>query len=252
MKTVVEGDSFAQASYPTGMLSLEDLGTRRWQEIVEDLVSDADPWEISVVEMARHYRRMVEGVDPDNLELTGRMVIVCAWFLRLKAEQLGGQKLVGSEEEELIGWDEGLYSYEDFGESSFVPLLNVPVKPVNKRLVSKGELREARDDALRVYSRRKERYSYEMENEDSNWWGVEFQDTDGIRKKLDQLFEKVKTMFTRGKRVLFSHLLDQNSEDEKLSKFIQLLHLEGEGKVECKQDEPFGEIEIVEVSPESE
>ncbi len=219
------------------------LSSPYWQDILDQYASYEDPWEISVVEMARDFQRQLAELQDEDFELSGRMVVSCAVLLRVKAQELG-ERSEGGEEEEFDEYIEpDFLAYEEFDDEKFVPTLEVPVKRINRRAVTRDELERAFEDAARVYRRREKRRDEEPELEDPDW-GIDLDDGEDFHVRLQRLFRKVKKKWSQGKKVLFSTLLNRESREEKFDTFLELLHLQSEGKINCKQEEPFSDILI--------
>lgn len=224
-------------------VSVKDLSRPDWRERLDDYAYNEDPWKVSVADLASGFMREVDEIGGKNLELSGRMVLTCAVLLRAKAERLGGREEPAEEEgfEEEI--EPGFWGYEEFENESYIPELELPLKRMSERAVTTDELSQAFSSAVEVYERREERW--ETEEEDSPYgWGMDLDNEDNFRVKLQRLYRKVKNKLSRGKEVLFSTLLDRDTKEEKFNTFMELLHLQSEGKVQCKQDRPFGEIKV--------
>ncbi|MFB6291646.1 MAG: hypothetical protein ABEJ25_07995 [Candidatus Bipolaricaulia bacterium] len=225
-----------------GVVSAEELSHPDWRDRLDEYVYTEDPWNISVDELASGFMRELDEMGGKNLELSGRMVLTCAVLLRAKAEKLGGRNQSPEEEfeEEM---DQGFWGYEEFENDRYVPSLELPLKRMSERAVTTDELSEAFSSAIEVYERREERW--EAEEEESPYgWGMELDDEESFQVKLQRLYRKVKQKFSRGKEVLFSTLLDQDTKEEKFQTFMELLHLQSEGKIQCKQEKPFSEIKV--------
>lgn len=214
-----------------------------WQEMLDQYANNRDPWEISVIELARDFEQQLENLQEKDFELSGRMVISCAVLLRVKAQELGERKESAAEDEfdEMIEPD--FLAYEEFDSDQFIPTLEMPVKRINKRSVTKNELESAFEEAIEVHERRKNRREEESEVPDTNW-GINLEDREGFRVRLERLYRRVKRKLSQGKQVLFSTLLSRDAKEEKFNMFLELLHLQSEGKLYCQQEEPFSEILI--------
>ncbi|MFP3952787.1 MAG: hypothetical protein ACLFVS_01530 [Candidatus Acetothermia bacterium] len=224
----------------------ETLASPYWQDILDQYASYEDPWEISVVKMAQDFQRQLKELQEEDFELSGRMVVSCAVLLRVKAQELGDRSSEGIEEDEFDDFVEpDFLAYEEFEDEQFVPTLEVPVKRLNRRAVTRDELEVAFEDAARVYRRREKRRDAEPDLDDPDW-GLDLEDGEDLHVRLQRLYRKVKKKWSRGKKVLFSTLLNRKTKEEKFHTFLELLHLQSEGKVECHQEEPFSEI-LVEV-----
>lgn len=225
-------------------INSETLSSPHWEEMLDQYASYEDPWEISVINMARDFQRQLENLQDDDFELSGRMVISCAVLLRVKAQELGERQGSTEEDEQMDDFIEpDFLAYEEFEDDQFVPTLDVPVKRINKRAVTADELETAYEDAERVYRRRKKRREDESREEEPDW-GLDFGDEENFQVRLQRLYRRVKQKWSQGKRVLFSKLLNRETREEKFNTFLELLHLQSDGKINCKQDEPFSDIVI--------
>lgn len=219
------------------------LNTPEWRDVLDWYAYSGDPWEVSVRDTARGFQEKLDEIDGDNLELSGRMVLTCAVILRAKAEGLKEEGESEEAEETGEGFDEGFWGYEEFDNENYVPDLEVPLKRIQERTISRNELSQAFDSAIKVHRRRKGRHEEEEEPEGQDW-GMELQEENNFHVRLQRLYRKVKEKLSRGKEVLFSRLLRESTKKEKFEKFMELLHLQSEGKVKCKQEEPFSDIKV--------
>jgi len=214
-----------------------------WQEMLDEYASNRDPWEISVVDLARDFQRQLENLQEKDFELSGRMVISCAVLLRVKAQELGEREEHAQEEEFDDILEPDFLTYEEFDSEQFVPMLEIPVKRINKRAVTRNELESAFEKAKEVHERRRERREQDSDFPEPDW-GIVLEDQESFQVRLQRLYRKIKQKLTQGKRVLFSTLLRKNTGEEKFNMFMELLHLQSEGKLSCSQEEPFSEIFI--------
>ncbi len=226
-------------------LSPEELTSEKWENTIEKLIENSDVWGLSVADLAQNYRLTISRVGEENLELPGRMLVVCSRVLKTKADELSGRNNGDSSNgdgPELGG--ENFFDYAEFAEESFVPSLELPVKRNHQRIIAKEELKQARESAIDVYESRRKGGEGEEEDDDRQWLEMNFTGKD-IRSRLNSLWKKIKDKLKQGTGVIFSELLDEEEDqEEKLEKFIHLLHLQSEGKISCKQEQPFGHIEI--------
>ncbi|MFW6005928.1 MAG: segregation/condensation protein A [Candidatus Bipolaricaulota bacterium] len=235
-----EGTGFAERE--GSPVTVKDLTRPDWRERLDEYTYSADPWDVSVTELASGFMRELDKIGGKNLELSGRMVLTCAVLLRAKAEMLGGRVQSNEEEELEEDFNTGFWGYEEFENDSYIPKLELPLKRMSERTVTTDELSQAFSSAVEVYERREERL--EEEEETPHTWGMDLESESNFQVKLQRLYRKVKQKLSRGKEVLFSTLLDRDTKEEKFEKFMELLHLQSEGKVRCQQERPFSEIKI--------
>ncbi len=226
-----------------GRLDSRILLSPHWQEMLDQYANNRDPWEISVMELARDFEQQLDNLQRKDFELSGRMVISCAVLLRVKAQELGEREESTEEEEfdEMIEPD--FLAYEEFDSDQFIPTLEVPIKRINRRSVTKNELESAFHEAIEVHERREERREEESEVRDTDW-GINLENKEGFRVRLERLYRRVKQKLSQGKQVLFSTLISRDTKEEKFNTFLELLHLQSEGKLYCRQEEPFSDILI--------
>ncbi len=236
------GEEVQLAEIDDGVISVEGLLDPGWRERIDEFACTKDPWQVSIGEMAEEFQRELDRLEGGNLDLSGRMVLTCAILLRAKAEGLGGRD-TGEEEEFEEEMDPEFWGYEEFEDENYIPDLEVPLKRVNKRTVTRDELKGAFNKAIEVHERREERWG-EVDEEVTPDWGMNLEGENNFRVKLQRLYRKVKEKLSRGKEVIFSTLLDRDTREEKFSTFMELIHLQSEGKIECEQEEPFGEIKV--------
>ncbi len=227
--------------------SFEDLHSNNWRDIVDRFSQDMDPWAIDIVKIAERFREYVEQLERYDLEIPARMVFICAFLLRMKADMLSE---VGAEQRQQEEFEEEFEEFDEFHED-FVEKeeeLEVPednVKPRVKkrpvRRVSVDELKEALGKALEIQKKRRKRREERLENQD------EFIDLNSkdISEKLDKLMERLENFFnSEGENISFERILERQDKEEKLEKFNHILHLETDEKIMCKQEDFFGEIRI--------
>ncbi|MBS3736302.1 MAG: segregation/condensation protein A [Candidatus Bipolaricaulota bacterium] len=223
-------------------VTVQDLTRPDWRERLDEYTYSTDPWDVSVTELASGFMRELDKIGGKNLKLSGRMVLTCAVLLRAKAERLGGRDQTDEQEELEEDLNTGFWGYEEFENDSYIPELELPLKRMSERAVTTDELSQAFSSAVEVYERREERL--EEEEETPHSWGMDLESESNFQVKLQRLYRKVKQKLSRGKEVLFSSLLDRDTKEEKFEKFMELLHLQSEGKVRCKQERPFSEIKV--------
>ena len=66
-------------------ISPERLARADWEEVLHDLTADMDPWDIDIVELVWRFREYMLKLRSLELEIPGRMLLVGAVLLRLKA-----------------------------------------------------------------------------------------------------------------------------------------------------------------------
>jgi len=227
-------------------IPITELIGESWQDVLDRLTGDMDPWNIDLAELARRYRDYLRALQELQFEVSGRMVLVCSILLRMKSDQLLAEGrppdrdgLVASLEEAVEGevdaWEPPIMPDEEFD----LPVLRRP-----RRQVTLLDLRRALQSALRVSRRRAERLIEHTEEDDYDPFanyeigGVDF------AARLRSIYERIRELLS-GRRVLsFFRLLDRGDREERVRRFFEVLHLVAEGQISCRQETFLGDIVI--------
>lgn len=229
-------------------ITVEQLQHNDWESVLDRFTEDMDPWAIDIVELADRYREYIQRRERMDLEVPARMVVVCSVLLKVKVRRMHEAEKDEPEEppEEEFHEDEMDEDWEDDWEQDLaVPetTLEPPVKQMPERRVSLDELKDALESAVSTHKRRKQRRRQRRQQEDESF--IEIKENN-IQDKLDSLMDRLTDFFSRGSdRLTFDTVLEQDTDDERIEKFVHLLHLETEEKIRCRQEEFFGEIEIL-------
>ena len=222
-----------------------------WKSVIYDLVRDQDmnPWNIDISRRTNQYIKIVRQLQDHDFRISGKMVLAAAILLRIKSKRLVGEdleeldRLIASrDEEDADDFYEDL-EYEHIGgmleDSDEKPDL-IPKTPQPRvRNVSVYDLVHALEQALEVKKRRvlnsMPRDMVEIPKKTVN-----------VSHSIKNIYKKILGLFKDEKRITFSQLLPESANKEtKIYTFIPLLHLTNTRKIALKQDEHFGEIDIL-------
>jgi len=231
-------------------IQIEDITARNWESVIDTVTADMDPWAIDIITLADRYRTYIEQREFKDLEIPARMIFVCAVLLRMKANVLSDDEDDDrQQDDEMMPEQEELYEEDDAFEEPEEQLAipQTTLKPAvdrdPKRRVSLDELKGALEKAVEIQERRKERRHERLEQEDEQEF-IDIQE-DAINERLDQLVDRLTDIFDKGNdAVSFIEMIDRRDREEKLETFRHILHLETDEKIECEQEEFFGDIEI--------
>lgn len=226
---------------------IEELAHQPWEDTLDIMTADMDPSEIDIAVLAERYKEYIQELQEFNLEVPARAIRLLAALLKIKTYALAGEELeeeeqenpMDFEEEELLEEDEEMIDEEPDLEVG--PDLEIPVKPKPKRRMDKSELKDALRDAMDVKQKREERQ--ERREEMDRQMNL---DEESLEDKINSLFSRLNNLIT-GKsndKVEFEKLLEDKNSEEKIEKFLHVLHLENEEKVRCIQDEFLGDLEV--------
>jgi len=229
---------------PEHEFSFDQLQCRDWEDTVERFTEDMDPWRIDIVELADRYKSYLDRMDRLELEIPGKMAVVCATLLRMKTHVMRDL----DEDEPAPHEDEFLEDNVDDGHDEWMDEIKIPettieppVKNRPKRRVSLDELKDALDRAMDIQEKRQHRQETRRD-EPQDFLDIEAKD---IQEKLDGLMDRLQSFFSgSGSGVRFSEVLERNDREERIDTFIHLLHLETDDEIRCEQEKFFGDIEI--------
>ncbi len=218
-----------------------------WQAMLLNLVraEGMDPWNIDISQLTKKYIEMLSKLKELDFRISGKMVLAASLLLRLKTKRLIGEdimeleRLMTAKENEID--QEGFYEEleQKQPEQETYPQLNPRTPQPRKRKVSIYDLMNALQQALEVRDRRVLRrpvINIRMPERKMD-----------ITKIVANMWDKITSFFTSGKKVIYSELLPSQSKEDKIITFVSLLYLSNhdQRKIDLVQKEPFGEIEVV-------
>jgi segregation and condensation protein A len=228
-------------------IPLDELLGEGWEGTLRRLTQDMDPWDIDVAELARRYRHMIEALRELRFEIPGRMVLTCSILLRMQSDDLLAtarptpqnelfDELEQAVEEEASVWEEPV-SPPEFS----LPLLRQP-----RRQVTLSDLCRALASAMRVSSRRTARHRarIEADDEDDSLFDQFEIGGDGFGDRLLHLVERIKHLLSGVRAISFFRLLERGDKEERIERFLEVLHLAAQGEIACSQEEFLGDILI--------
>lgn len=234
---------------------IEAISNADWEDVLERFTEDMDPWAIDIVVLADRYKSYIERLEQFDLEIPGRIIMIGAVLLRMKAEVLRKAYDEGEDapedptEEDMAEEMEEMFDYEeedleDVEEGQLRIPEAIPEPPVKKkaqRKVTLDELKDALNKAMEIGERREDRQETRKEAED---YGIEVEEDD-ISSKLDQLYNSLRDQFHSTKdAVTFTDIVEQQNKQEQINKFVHIMHLETDAKVDCTQEEWLGDLKI--------
>lgn len=221
----------------------EMLQEQSWKKTLDFLVADMDPSSVDIAVLADRYREYIQEMREFDLSVSARAVRILSALLKMKALALSGEEPLEEEEPEnpMDFEDEELMEeeVEEGPELRTGPELEMPVKPRPRRRMDINELKDALRDAMEVQERREERQERRNEIDEQ----FEMQE-ETLEDRISSLFSRLKGLVSTKEKVEFSRLLEENTNEEKIEKFMHVLHLENDEKVRCIQDEFLGDLHV--------
>lgn len=224
---------------------IDNLAEMPWEETLEFLTADMDPESIDIYVLTERYQEYIDELEEFDLEVPAQAIRLCAALLRIKTMALAGEEMMEEEAENPMDFEGEEMMEEEFVEEEepdieVGPDLQMPVKAKPRRRMSLDELTDALEDAMEVKEKREERQELREEMEDPV--GI---DEKSLEEKVNSLFSRVTDLISGSSdKIPFNQLVDDSEGEEKIEKFLHVLHLENERKVECIQEEWLGDLEV--------
>lgn len=213
------------------------LEKENWEEVIYHIVSieHLDAWNIDLVKLTESFLGYMKRMEELDFRVPARVVFVAAVLLRLKADYLSI-----FEEEETIEQVAQQQQLIDIGIDPNLVQLGVPMRRMPKRQITLDELMDALRKVMSVRERRMERRRIWRARLAANI--TEEDIAKKIEKVMSEIDELMKKMNTN--KVGFSMIVKKWKRETIVEKFIPLLHLENDRKIQTEQEDYFKEIWI--------
>jgi chromatin segregation and condensation protein Rec8/ScpA/Scc1 (kleisin family) len=226
---------------------IEMMAEQPWEETIDFLTQDMPADEIDIAVLAQRYREYIDELQEFDLGVPATAIRVCAALLNLKAAVTLDyeDELEDEEPENPMDFEEDeLMEEEDEDNEPDLeapPELEMPVRPKPKRRMQKSELKDALRDAMEVKERREERQEERQEMDEQ----FEFEE-ETLQDKINSLYDTLRGFVSSKSRnrVHFNKLLDEDTNEERIEKFMHVLNLENDKKVEVIQKEFLGDLHV--------
>jgi segregation and condensation protein A len=212
------------------------LEKENWEEVIYHIVSieKLDPWNIDLIKLTDSFLRYMKKIEELDFRVPARVVFVAAVLLRLKADYLS----IFEEEEtiEEIAQQQPI----DLGIDPNLVHLGLPMRRIPKRQITLDELIMALRKAISVRERRIERKRIWREK-----LALQVAEED-ITKRIEEMMHEIEELMAKMKseKVGFSQIVKKWERKRIVEKFVPLLHLENDRKIETEQEDYFKEIWI--------
>ncbi len=207
-----------------------------WEGLIRDIIKEEsiNPWEIDLVVLVSKYVALVKKSGGVDLRSFGKFILTITILLRMKSDLLLAEKIEDEEYRKLISGIDLNVLFTDL--EGFELYARVP--PVRYRKVTIEDLVEALKKAFEVAERRKRRRA--KSKVDLNIARI------NLMQKIEEMYRRVNDFFLKIGRdfITFSELVPSRERFDIIWTFIPLLYLDNEGKVNLRQDIPFGEIYV--------
>lgn len=238
------------SSLDISQVPVEELVGESWEDTLRRLTSDMDPWDIDIGLLARRYREYLRALQEMSFVIPGRMVLTCSILLRMKSDILlalgrpaDQADLIDELEaaiDEVPPEDAVPIDHEDFA----LPLVRRPL-----RRVTLEDLRWALAGAMKVGRNRAERLIRSVDKEEDDLFEHFEIGGEDISDRLQSLIGKIKGFLRKTRFVSFFRLLERGDKEERVRRFIEVLHLAAQGEICVTQEEFLGDILISQEEP---
>jgi len=222
-----------------------DLIGESWEATLRRLTADMDPWDIDVALLARRYRDHLRALEEMSFVIPGRMVLTCSILLRMKSDAL---LALGrpADQESLIGELNAAIDEASPGEAAPIDPedFTLPLARRPRRRVTLDDLRQALAGAMRVTRNRAERLIRSATEEEEDVFDHFQIGGEDISDRLERLVGLITRLLRRTRAISFFRLLERGDKEERVRRFIEVLHLAAQGQISVTQQEFLGDILI--------
>ncbi|HRZ85537.1 MAG TPA: segregation/condensation protein A [Candidatus Paceibacterota bacterium] len=218
-----------------------------WQEIIYDLINSEqlDPWDINLVSLSQKYLEKIRELEEANFVLSSKVLLVCSLLLRIKSELLINHYIKSLDDVLFNKREESAKEILKQIEEEYeeIPLI-VPKTPLPRfKKVSLDELMKALSKAINTETRREVRKSVERELEERTKLFIPKKSI-SLAQRIKEVHEKVVSIFKNQEKISFTDFAGEKKED-RVDKFIPLLHLDTQNKLWLEQERYLEEIWIL-------
>lgn len=191
---------------------------------------EIDPWDIDIAQTTEKFLKYIDSLQKRDLRIPARTLLYASVLLRMKSDQLEGQK-----EEALEQEPEELEPPEALQVDA---LPQPPVRRHTKRPVTLDELIVELKKAEMVGRRKAMRERWPSTEETA----MDLSHDEGIEDRIRALGPILEDMFVGRKKVLFRDI-NSKSEDG-VTNYISLLFMAHRKQVWLEQEEIFGDLYV--------
>jgi len=217
-----------------------------WRAIIFDLINSEqlDPWDVDISLLSSKYLERVKDMEGHDFFVSSKVLLAAALLLRIKSEILLNHDIPNLNDV-LFGRkdDKKKYIQERIELDDDIPDL-IPRTPIPRfRRVTLQELMNALNSAIKTETRRIRRVTVEKQHEIEAAINLPKKRIN-IRDEIRNVYSQLKKIFNdREQKISFSEFAGTEKED-RIAKFIPLLHLDTQHRVWLEQDGHFEEIWI--------
>lgn len=219
-----------------------------WQAIILDLINSEqlDPWDIDLALLTNKYLERIRGMDEANLFVSSKVLFAAALLLRLKSEILLNYYLPSLDEILFGKKEDKKYVQERIELEDEIPELVQRTPLPRYRRITLQELLFALGKAITTENRRIKKVVTAKQQEIETAIAIP-KARINLGDKIKEVYNRLKDIFSKKEeRISFSELLGENvnKNEERVSAFVPLLHLDNQHKVFLEQEKHLEEIYV--------
>jgi len=225
-----------------------------WKGILLDLVKSEkmDPWDIDLVHLAQKYLERIKSMQSNNLYVPANALLACAILLNMKADVLRQYFVEQKEndgEEDLVADFALLDDYEPIPESlpedqssePSAPPQILPPARITARRVTLDELLAAMERVMKAKKSVPHRPEIEIDPIDDL---LEDMEKDDVEELIEETYQRVLDSLDSEGITTLSRIVDGKDAYSIVRRFLPILYLANEGRLNIWQEQPFDEIFI--------
>ena len=220
--------------------------TLSWQAIIYDLINteQLDPWDIDLSLLANRFLERVRALEEANFFVSSKVLLAAALLLRIKSEILLDRDLASLDDILFGKKEEKSYSQQRIELDEEIPELSLRTPLPRFRKVSLKEIMEALGKAISTETRRIKRITLVKQYEAEIAVALP-KHRINLHDKIKEIYARLKETFkNKSEKIAFSDFAGKTNED-RITTFIPLLHLDNQNKVWLEQEGHFEEIWIL-------
>jgi chromatin segregation and condensation protein Rec8/ScpA/Scc1 (kleisin family) len=217
-----------------------------WEDVIYYIVSveNIDPWNVDLVKVSESFLKFVRAVKELDFRIPAKIVFVAAILLRLKSDYLS-MFLERAGDDEL----KETRPFEQLGIDPNLVQLSYPMKRIPKRQVTLDELMGALKKAMAVKEKKEVRRKLWQHDAGAN---IDLGE-ESSEERINRIMGEIETMLQTAKddRINFKDLVKEWKKDRVVERFVPILHLEQDEKIQTEQEDFFREVFIRKKRPKN-
>lgn len=203
-----------------------------WESVLYNIVvaEDLNPWDIDIIRLADAFAKYISKLREMDFRVPAKVILTCSIFLRMKSEALKVQE--DNERAKRQMPERKPLDISDVPQTLQMPSSRRPI-----RKVTLEELVAALEKAFEVKEKKDRRWEEKVKT-------IEVHE-DKIEERIEQLYKIVMEILSSGmEKVPFKNIVDIWRRENIIKKFMPMLHLAQENRIEYEQEELFKDIFI--------